>query len=92
MINLKQLTVFSTIYQVRHSILSNHATFNSFRSCEPVSLRSWYTYVVHVEGLVGDGQIAMGRGLAAPVIHLLANGQLLLMVFDGLQKGAYSQS
>jgi hypothetical protein len=44
---------------------------------------------VHVEGLVSDGQIPMGRGLAAPVIHLLANGQLLLMVFDGLQKGAY---
>ena len=34
--------------------------------------------------LVGHGEVAVGRGLAAAVADLLGDGQLLLVVLDGL--------
>ena len=42
------------------------------------------TYIMHVEGLVGHSQVPVGGRLTASVIHLLADGQLLLVVLDCL--------
>ncbi len=39
---------------------------------------------MHVEGLVGHSQVPVGGRLTAAVIHLLADGQLLLVVLDCL--------
>ncbi len=43
-------------------------------------------HVVHVQGLVGHGQVPVGGGLAGPVVHLLRDGQLLFVVLDCLRK------
>ena len=43
------------------------------------------SHVVHVEGLVGHGQVAVSGGLAGSIVHLLGDGQLLFVVLDGLE-------
>ena len=42
-------------------------------------------HVVHVQGLVGHGQVPVGGRLTGPVVHLLGDGQLLFVVLDGLR-------
>ena len=48
------------------------------------SSRAQYTYIVHVERLVSHSQVAVRGSLAASVVNLLADGQLLFVVLDSL--------